>query len=113
MRNVNAPYEGKRISVCQSCGLRTICTNGYCDRCRKLGQGVNREVLYDNKTSEEDVKKKEFKRYQELKKRETEELSDEEIAEILKKRTKIYSRDHKKGEVPESVDTNIKRNVGV
>jgi len=114
---IDVPFEGRRVSVCQGCGKRTMTLNGYCDRCRALGLGVQRDKFYTDKLSDEErAKRKEFERLQELKKREVEkEPTEEEIGDILKKRTRIYERKRekeKKGskdpDVPDSVDATFK-----
>lgn len=109
---LDVPFEGRRVSVCQGCSLRTMTLNGFCDRCRALGYGVQREKNYMKEPSEEEkVKRKEFERLQELKKRELEkEPTDEELEDILKRRTRIYDR-KKKGEkavTPEIVDATFR-----
>jgi len=112
---IDVPFEGRRVSVCQGCGKRTMTLNGYCDRCRALGLGVQRDRYYADKPSDEErAKRKEFERLRDLKKREIEkEPTEEEIEDILKKRTRIYERKReKKGsenhDVPDSVDATFK-----
>jgi len=109
---LDIPFEGRRRSVCQGCGIRTLVKDGFCDRCRALGLGIGRDKYYTDKlTDEERAKRKEFERLQELKKRETEkEPTDEELAEILKKRTQIYDRKKRgdKNQLPDSVDATFR-----
>ena len=123
---MDIPFEGKRVSSCQKCGQRTMTTNGFCDRCRSLGFGVERSKFYDkeeilkmhkekqnneNQSIEDKAKSRELERLKEARRRELEEPpTNEEIEDILKRRTKIYDRKKEKKEspIPETVDARIK-----
>ena len=114
---MDIPFEGRRVSVCQKCGQRTKTTNGFCDRCRALGFGTERSKFYDkkevneNKSEEDKEKVKEFERLKEARRRELETPpSDEEIEDVLKRRTKIYDRKKEKKEalVPSDVDATFR-----
>ena len=110
---IDVPFKGRRMSICQKCGTRTMTKDGYCDRCRALGFSPGRARQYDdiNMNEEDRAKAKELERLQEAKRRELETPpTDEELAEVLKKRTRIYDRkkEKKANPLPESVDARIK-----
>jgi len=114
---MDIPFEGRRMSICQKCGQRSMTKDGFCDRCRALGYGTERSKFYDEKqvnesqTDEDEVKSKELKRLKEARRRELEKPpTDEEIEDVLKRRTKIYDRKREKKDspIPETVDAGIK-----